>query len=200
MRNARFAAVAAVLLAAPAAVMAEGLSYTYVDLRYFSTDSDAVTVNQRGGALSGSLALGPIFFVAADASYGVSEDFSVGTSEGSFESFAGSVRLGAHHAITPALDIVASGGALFADIAGKGAFDGQSDDDIGYLANAGLRLQVIENAELGVSYVYQSVFDSDSSGFTADLQYHFTDHVSVVGNATHGLSTDFYGIGARYRF
>ncbi len=192
--------LAAVLLAAPAAVLAEGLSYTFVDARYFSTDSDAVTVNQQGGSLAGSFALNEQFFVTADASYGETDDIAASaTTSGSFQTLAGSLRLGAHHPITPVLDIVANGGVLAAEVKGKGAFNG-SDSDVGYLAELGMRLALVGPVEVGAFYAYQDIFDDNSSGFTGDLQYHVTSHFSAVFSANFSRGTDVYSFGARYRF
>ena len=192
--------IIAALLAAPAAVMAEGISYTYVDARYFSTDSDALSADQQGAIISGSFALSPIFYVAGDGQFGQSERIAVGASSGRFDTISGSARIGAHHALTPTLDIIADGGMLYSEFKGKGAFNGQSDDDIGYTAQAGLRLALVPQVEVSAFYAYQDVLDSDNSFFTADLQYHFTDHVSLVGSATNARSVDFYTVGARYRF
>ena len=192
--------IIAALLAAPAAALAEGISYTYVDARYFSTDSDALSADQHGGIISGSFALSPVLYVTGDGQFGESERVAVGTSSGRFNTISASARIGAHHALTPTLDILAEGGALYSEFKGKGAFSGSSDDDIGYTAQAGLRLALVPQVEVSALYAYQNVLDSDNSFFTADLQYHFNDHVSLVGSATNARSVDFYTVGARYRF
>ena len=192
--------LAAALFATPAAVLAEGLSYTYVEGRYFSTDSDARSVNSHGGSLAGSVAIGPLFFIAGDATYGETERFTVGTTNGRFQNITGALRLGVHHPITPTLDIVASGGGLYADVKGKSGFSGNSDNDFGYIAEAGLRLQVIERVELGAFYNYQNIFSTDSSAFKADLQFHVTDKISLVGSTSNGRNADLYAAGLRYRF
>ena len=196
----RHALLAAALIAAPAAAMAEGISYTYVDARYFSTDSDALSVNQHGGTLAASLALGPIFFIAADGQYGQSEKVTIAGASGRFDTIAASARIGAHHALAPTLDIIADVGALYAEFKGKGSFNGQDDDDIGYVAEAGLRLALIPQVEVGAFYAYQDVLDDSNSFFTADLQYHVLPNVSIVGSASNARSTDVYMVGARYRF
>lgn len=190
----------AALIAAPTAVLAEGFSYSYADLRYFSTDTDVNSINQHGATLSGSLALNEMFFVAGDASYGRSERFSVGSSSGKFDTIVASARLGAHQAITPVLDLVGSAGGLYGDVSGKDGFKGNSDNDFGYIAEAGLRLAVIPQVELGAFYNYQSLFNDDRSAFTADLQFHFTEQLSFVASATNGRNADFYTVGARYHF
>lgn len=192
----RHALVAAALLAAPAAVLAEGLSYTYADVRYFSTDSDALSINSQGVALTGSFAIDPLFFVAADASYGKSESFN----GGKLDTVTAALRGGAHYAVATGLDAVASAGALFADVSGKGNLKGQSDNDFGYTVQAGLRLALVPQVEVGGFYSYQSIFNRDTGAFTGDLQYHFNENLSVVGSATSGDAADVYTVGARYRF
>ncbi len=192
--------IALALFAAPAAVMAEGFSYNYLDARYFSTDADAFSVNQHGALLSGSYALSPVFFVAADGSYGRSDRFTVGANRGKFDTILGSIRVGAHQALTPVLDAVADVGGLYADVSGKGGFKGNSDNDFGYVAKAGLRLLVVPQFELGAFYNYQSVFSTDSSSFKADLQYHFNPQLSFVASASSGRSANTYTGGVRYHF
>ncbi|MDO9452452.1 MAG: outer membrane beta-barrel protein [Stagnimonas sp.] len=196
----RHALLAAALIAAPATVMAEGFSYSYLDARYFSTDTDAVSVNQQGGALSGSFALTPMFYVAADGSYGKSEKVAVGTATGSFETISGSARLGAHYPITEVLDVLANAGALYGEVKGKGAFNGESEDDIGYVGEVGLRLALIPKLEVGAFYNYQDIFSDSTSAFTAELQYHVVEKFTVVGSAVSGRNADVYTIGGRYHF
>lgn len=197
--------LAAALIAAPAAMMAEGFSYTYAEGRYFSSDSDALSINQQGGTLSGSLALGPVFFVALDGSFSETEEFTVlpGTAfaaTGKIETTGAALRGGAHYALTPVLDIVGSAGVLFADVSGKGDFKDSSDDDTGYVVDAGLRMMVIPQVEVGAFFNYQSLFDSEASGFTLDAQYHITENWSAVVAASNAKSSDFYNAGVRYRF
>lgn len=191
--------LAVALLASPAAVMAEGLSYTYVDARYFSTDADATSVNQSGGELSGSLALGELFYVLAEGSFGETERFSSGSTSGKFQTISASGRLGVHHELAPTLDVIANVGALYGEVKGKGGFSG-SDDDVGYVVEGGLRLALVPSVEVGASYTYQDIFSDTSGSMTGDLQYHFDEHFSAVASATFASSTDVFTVGARYRF
>jgi len=198
MRNALFLAAAA-LLAAPAA-MAEGLSYTYLDARYFSTDTDALNVNQQGGVLAGSFALDSIFYVTADGRYGKSEKVGSGATSGRFDTITSSVTAGAHYAVTPALDLFGEAGGLYSKLEGKGTFNGQDDDGFGYLVKTGLRLALIPRVELDVFGGYNEVLGDTDSYFAADLQYHFDEHFTLVGGTTNANRVDSYSIGARYRF
>jgi len=195
----RHALIAAALLVAPAAVMAEGFSYTYLDARYYSTDSDAITVNQNGGVLTGSLALTPVLYVVGNASYGQSEDVTIAGVTGSFDAVAGSARIGAHHPLTEVLDVFANVGALYQEVKGNGGFDGK-EDDVGYIGQVGLRLAVVPQVELTAFYGYQDIFDESNGGFTGELQYHATENWSAIASANSSSSTDVYTVGARYRF
>lgn len=182
----RPALLAAALLASPAAVMAEGLSYTYVDARYFSTDADSTSVNQQGGALSGSYALDEMFYVAVDGSYG-----------SKYRTVSASSRLGVHHEVAPSLDVFANAGALYG---GVEVGTSSSDSDVGYVVEGGLRLALVPTVEVGASYAYQDLFSDTSGSLTGNLQYHFDEHFSAVASATFASSTDVFTIGARYRF
>jgi len=184
--------LAAALIVAPAAALADGLSYTYADLRYFVTDGDDLSVNQQGGALSGSFAIDSTFFVAGDASFGYSDGFN----GGHFKTITTSLRGGAHYPVTDAMDVVGTAGALFADVSGNGA----DDNDIGYRTEAGLRLALTPQVEVGAFYSYQSIFSNDTSAFNGELQYHITESISAIASATNGRNADLYTVGARYRF
>lgn len=198
MRNALLLAVAA-SFASPIA-MAEGISYSYLDARYFSTDSDAVNANQSGGIIAGSLALGPNLYVAAEGQYREGDDVAVGTSSGSFDTIFASARLGAHYPITPVLDILLEGGALYGDEQGKGAFNGSDDSDVGYIAQSGLRLTLIPRIEVGVFGGYSDVLDSADSFIKFDLQFHVIPQLSLVASASNANRLDTYAFGARYHF
>lgn len=195
----RHALIAAALLAAPAAALAEGFSYSYLDARYFSTDSDAVSVNQNGGVVTGSLALNPVFYVIGNGSYGQSEDFTSGGLTGSVDILTGSARFGAHHALTEALDVFANAGVLYQERKGNGGFSGK-DDDVGYIGQVGFRVALVPVVELGAFYGYQDLFNTTSGSFTADLQYLATDHWSGIASANSSRGIDVYTFGVRYRF
>jgi len=196
----RHALIAAALLAAPAAALADGIQYNFVDARYFSTDSDALNVNLQGAQLAVSHSLGEFLFLAADAQYGRSESVATTAGNGRVETLSGAFRIGAHHAITPALDVVASAGALYSEVQGKGALSNADDDDIGYTAAAGLRLALMPKVEVGAFYTYQDVLEGEQSFFSAELQYHVTSQFSAVGAANNGRDRDAYSIGVRYHF
>ena len=135
MRHATLAALAAAALFAAPAAMAEGFSYTYLDARYFSSDSDAQNTNLMGGSLSGSFALTDSFFVAGDYSYGQLDD-RPGSSDGNV--MTGTLRLGAHYAITPVLDVVASAGGVYVQV-DAGGNNSQTEDDAYDFYNVGAR-------------------------------------------------------------
>lgn len=184
--------LAAALITAPAAALAQDLSYTYADARYFTADSDALSINLQGAALAGSHAIDSTFFVAGDANFGYSERFN----NGHFKTITATLRAGAHYPVTDVLDVVGTGGVLFADVSGNGA----NENDVGYRADAGLRLALAPQVEVGAFYKYESIFSNDASAFIADLQYHVTESISAVASVTNGRNADVYSIGARYRF
>ena len=184
--------LAAALIGVPTAALADDLSYTYADARYFTTDSDALSINQQGAALAGSYAIDSTFFVAADANFGYSERFN----NGHYKTIMATLRGGAHYPVTDGLDLVGTGGVLFADVSGNGT----DDNDIGYRADAGLRLALVPQVEMSAFYSYQSAFGNDASAFIGDLQYHVTENISAVASVTNGRNADVYTVGARYRF
>lgn len=181
-------------------IMPSAFSYTYADLRYFGTDSDAYSVNQQGGVLAGSYGFLKNFYVTGDALYGQSKHFSANGVKGHFETETGSLRLGAHYALTPILDVLANAGAVYGHLKGHGGFKNVSDDNTGYIGEVGLRMAPLPKVEIAGYYDYQHLFKNDSTTFTGELQYHVTPRISVIGAAAYGKSADVYTIGGRYSF
>lgn len=194
------AAVTLPALADETVVMPSAFSYTYADLRYFATDSDAYSVNQQGGVLSGSYGFLKNFYVTGNALYGQSKHFTSNGVKGHFETETGSLRLGAHYALTPILDVLANVGAVYGRLEGHGGFKNTHDDDTGAIGEVGLRMMPLPKVELAGYYDYQHLFKNDSTTFTGELQYHVTPSISVVGAAAYGKSADIYSIGGRYSF
>jgi opacity protein-like surface antigen len=194
------AAAALPAMADEISIPAHAFSYTYADARYFSTDSDAFSINQSGGALSGSYAIGQRFFVSGDALYGESKNFSSGTANGKFQTITATLRGGAHYPLTPILDVLANAGVLYGDVKGKGDYSSLKDNDTGYIAEAGLRIALIPKLEVAAYYDYQDLFKQSSTTFTAELQYHVTPHIAAIASAANGKSTDVYTVGGRYNF
>lgn len=194
------------LLAAPAVVLADGFSYNYADVRYFHSEADSNGVNQQGAALSGAYGFGSSFFVQGNAAYGFSDSFSDGTTTGKFSSQSVSVSGGAHYPVTPVLDVLADVGVLYSRVSGEDGFKGNSKDDTGGIAEAGLRLALLSQLEAGAFYSYGRTFDlvdgdyKNAGAFKFDLQYHFTPGWSAVAAAQNGKAATTYSIGARYHF
>ena len=197
--------LAAALLALPLSALADGFSYTYADARYAFSDSDAVSVQFDGPALSGAYALPddlvgfPGLYVSGGFAFQQSDTFSDGTSSGEAQGWSGNLRIGAHHALTPTLDVLANAGAAYGKIKGKGGFSGFSDDEVSYVVAGGLRAQVIAGLELEAGYEYSGLFDADAS-FLVGAEYRFTPNFSAVADARYAGSADQYSVGGRYNF
>lgn len=197
--------LAAALLALPLSAVADGFSYTYADARYAFSDSDAVSAQFDGPVLSGSYALPSDLagvaglYLSGGGSFRQSDTFSDGTASGEVQGWEANLRIGAHHALTPTLDVLVNGGAAFAKIKGKGGFDGFDDDEVSYVVAAGLRAKVIAGLELGAGYEYSGLFDADGS-FNLGAEYRFTPNLSAVADARYAGSADQYTVGARYNF
>lgn len=197
--------LASALLALPLSALADGFSYTYADARYAFSDSDAVSAQFDGPALSGAWALPddlvgfPGLYLSGGGSFRQSDTFTEGTQSGEIQGWEANARLGAHHAVTPGLDVLANAGAAFGKIKGKGDFDGFDDDEVSYVVAAGLRAKVIAGLELDAGYEYSGLFDADGS-FVLGAEYRFTQNLSAVADARYAGGADQYAIGARYNF
>jgi hypothetical protein len=198
----RHTLIAAALALAPLAAVAEDIRYTFLDVRLFSTDSDAVSTDVQGGAVNGSYAINDYLQLGGRAQYGRSENVTVGTSSGNFRQLGAALRLGARYPITPGLHAVVEAGPQYAQVEGSGAFDGTSEDGFGYIAEAGLRATLTPMVELGAFYSHQDAKDViDTLGsFAVDVQFHLNPQFSLVAGATNSRGIDSYAAGARYHF
>ncbi len=153
------------LAVAPLAAMAEGLSYSYVELDYLDLDIDNAPSGD-GFAVRGSVGFAGNWFAFADYS-----DASVDVID--VENIA--VGLGGHFPIGSNVDFVGRVGYTELDLSVPGA----SISDDGYLLTAGLRGQVSQ-FEMEGHVVYTDLSDGgDETAFEVAGRYNFTEMFSA---------------------
>jgi hypothetical protein len=175
MRNGMILAALAAAGLSGQALAQDGLSYSYLDVGYISTDLEDFDVDGDGFGLDGSIALTDK--VHAVASYSDQEfDFGV-------DAKAYSVGAGLNWPLQQNLDLVGRLSYVKAELDAPGF--SEFDDD-GYGVEAGLRGLVGERFELGGTINYVDLNDSgDDTSFAVGGLYHLTNQFAF------GLGADF---------
>ena len=198
MRKVSFAVVAAALAVSPfAAVHAEGISYTYVDLGYITTDIDGIDKDLDGFVLRGSFEVVDNWFLyARDLDQSVSiagVDFDAqqyGIGGGYAWSFADNMDLYGRIGYTE-VELDASGGG----------FGGVNVDDDGYELGVGIRARPIDMLELEGAVNYVDLSDAgDDTSLGVAARWFITDVFALGVEGEFADDADSYGIGFRLQF
>jgi hypothetical protein len=178
---------------APVLAQAEGLSYSYLEAGYLSTDIDAISEEVDGFTLRGSVELTERVFV-----FGGYTDQSASVS--GLDVDAQSYALGAGYAwpLAPTTDVYGKLAYVSAEVDASGV--GSADDD-GYSLSLGLRGRVVEQFELEGAIHYVDLADSgDDTSFGVGARWHFTEQFAVGVEGEFGDDANTYGIGVRWTF
>jgi hypothetical protein len=181
--------------------MAEGPSYTYVDVGYLGADSgdDQTT----GAVLSGSLSLFENFHTnfsysaIDDSAQPLVDDYDVWR-----------LAVGMHPAITDSTDLVLELGVS------SGKFDDADVEPDAVDLTFGVRSMIADNFELNAAAIFEQGDTDTNAGDFQNIairvggQYFFTDAISVNVTATSGTSistgnldnSDSIQIGGRWSF
>lgn len=180
----------AALLALPAAAMADGLSYKFVEADYLILDGDGGSAN--GFGIDGSFLVAPQFFLTG--SYARLKDSGV-----EFSTLSGGA--GFRHALSPTVDFTADANLLFAEVDAGAAGSG---DDTGYSIGAALRAMLMPQFELNGGVAYTDIADDGELRFKLGGVFSFTPQLALVGGIAVG--DDFgddgrlFNIGGRFMF
>jgi hypothetical protein len=181
--------ISLLVLAAP--VMADGPSYNYIEGSYqrVNLDDGFIDVDGDGFGIGGSVGIGDNWqliggYNSIDFDFGVDVDQLL-------------LGGGFHTALTPNMDFVAN----IAYIRLDASVLGQSFDDDGYAASAGVRAMASENFELAGFVQYADLSDSgNDTSLRAEAWYNFTQSFAVGLNVGTADDVFSYGIGARVYF
>lgn len=193
-------AFAAALAGAPARPTRESasqdyqLSYTFVEVSYFSTDIDAIDENTDGYGARGSLGLFEFLYVFLDYAR---EDVDFGNDEATADSFG--LGVGAHLDLTPKLHAVGEVSWVYDDLSSDTVAELDESDD-GFTAFAGARWLVLPwergGLELngGFRWIDRKALlsEEETAAWEVGARLHFVNHLSV------GLGYQFLEDDARY--
>ena len=174
------------LAAAPAASAWMGdefmMSYTYIELTYFSTDIDAIDETTDGYGARGSLGL--FDFLFAFIGYSTEDvDFDGGSADtDSYE-----LGVGGHLDIKPELHVVGEVSWVYDDLS-EDTLEDLDESDSGFTAYAGLRWLVLPTDRGGlelnggfrwIDREYALLSEDEVGAFEAGGRFHFLNHLSV---------------------
>ena len=172
-------------------VLAEDMSYTYIQGAYIDTEIDErnFEVDGDGVAFSSSAALGDTFFLQAD--YATQEfDFGIDLDQWA-------VGLGAHLPIASNVDLVGSLNYVRAEVDTN---IGDLDDD-GYGVAVGLRSRLTDYFELEGGMNYVDLNDTgDGTSFNVGGRYYFTPAFALGVGYQVGDDVNTWTAGFRYEF
>jgi hypothetical protein len=172
MKIAKVIVGSVVLALAPLAALAEGMSYSFVDVGYIETDFDGVGDKADGFALRGSVGFAQDWFVLAEYVAQSVQDVDIDTI---------SVGFGGHYGINEELDVVGKLAYTEVDLSAPGGLDASDD---GFFLEAGLRGRVADAVELEGGLRYVDFSDGgDDTGFYLAGRYHF--------NATWAVGVEY---------
>lgn len=177
------------LLTISGPLLAQGISYNYVQGSYARTELDAgpQDVDGDGFGLYGSVEVGDMWhafanFTTSDLDFDVEYD----------QTWIGG---GLHTPLAPSVDLYLN--LAYVNVEADGVAGGFDDDGLG--TALGLRMLVLPNVELAGAISYTDLGDSGSdTALEADGWYYLTRNFAL--GAGVGFSDDVtrYGIGARY--
>jgi hypothetical protein len=166
------------LAAAPLAALAEGMSYSYVNLAYVDTDFDGVGQSADGFGLRGSIGFAENWLAFGEYSAQSVQDVDIDTM---------TVGFGGHYGIAENIDLVGRLGWTQVDFSVPGL--GDIDDD-GYLIDAGLRGRAGEAVELEGGLRYTDYSDGgDDTAFMFGGRFHFTKTWALGAEYQSGSDT-----------
>lgn len=177
------------LLAISGPLLAQGISYNYVQGNYARTELDAgpEDVDGDGFGLYGSVEVGDMWH--AFANFTQSElDFDVEYDQ----TWIGG---GLHTPLAPTVDLYLN--LAYVNVEADGVAGSFDDDGLG--TALGVRMMLLPNVELAGAISYTDLGDSGSdTAIEADGWYYLTRNFALGGGVALGDDVTRYGIGARY--
>lgn len=197
MRKPSLTSLVALLALGPLAAQAEGISYTYVDVGYVTTDLDAVSKDVDGFLLRGSLEIADNWFVYARY---VDQSVSFSGVDVDVEQYA--VGAGYAWSFRDNMDLYGRAGYVSAQAdASGGGFGGYDIDDDGYEVGVGIRARPLDPFELEGSVNYVDLSDAgDDTAFGIAGRWFVTDNLALDVEGEFASDANSYGVGFRWAF
>lgn len=178
------------LLAASGTALADGFSYTYLQLNYGTIDIGNMNIDGDGLGLNGSYSI-------TDSLH-----FVGGYHTADFDSFAEgtewSVGLGVRNPLSDTLDVVAAVSYVNVDLATVGI---NFEPEDGFGLTVGVRAAFTSMIEINAGVSYVDLSDSgDDIGFGAGVLYNLTDTFSIGLSGSWDDDVSSYQVSGRVYF
>jgi hypothetical protein len=187
MKLAKVVAGTLMLALAPLAALAEGMSYSYIDLAYVETDIDGVSQAADGFAARGAAGFAENYFAFGEYS-------TQSVSGVDLETIG--VGIGGHYGLSENLDLVGKLGWFQVDLSGGGA----SVDDDGYLLDAGVRGRVADSVEFDAGARYTDLGNGNNTAFYVGGRYYFDEMWAVGAEYQSSDDSSSWLLGVRISF
>ncbi len=178
------------LLAASGTALADGFSYTYLQLNYGTIDIGNMNIDGDGLGLNGS--------------YSITDSLQIvgGYHTADFDSFAEgtewSVGLGVRNPLSDTLDVVAAVSYVNVDLATVGI---NFEPEDGFGLTVGVRAAFTSMIEINAGVSYVDLSDSgDDIGFGAGVLYNLTDTFSIGLSGSWDDDVSSYQVSGRVYF
>lgn len=176
----------------PLVAAADGLSYSYVDAAYISTDVDNFDENVDGFALRASVELANRVFA-----FGGYTDQSTSILGSDLDVKGYNLGVGYAWPMSGTTDLYGKVGYVRAEA----DFAGLNANDDGYALGVGVRSRVVDQLELEGSINYTDLSDSgDDTTLGLGARWYFTQQFAVGVEGEFGNDARTYGIGVRWTF
>ena len=198
MRKSLLALAAASLAMGPfVAAQAEGISYTFVELGYLTTDLDGISKDLDGFVLRGSFEVADDWFL-----YARYLDQSVSVAGVDFDAQQYAVGGGYAWSFADNMDLYGRIGYTEVELdTSGGGFGGVGVDDDGYELGVGIRARPIDPLELEGAINYVDLSDAgDDTSFGVAARWFITDMFALGLEGEFADDADTYGIGFRLQF
>ena len=197
-RTLRASLAAASLVLGPfVAAQAEGISYTFVELGYLTTDLDGIGKDLDGFVLRGSFEVADDWFL-----YARYLDQSVSVAGVDFDAQQYAVGGGYAWSFADNMDLYGRIGYTEVELdTSGGGFGGVGVDDDGYELGVGIRARPIDPLELEGAINYVDLSDAgDDTSFGVAARWFITDMFALGLEGEFADDADTYGIGFRLQF
>ncbi|MDP9140720.1 MAG: porin family protein [Pseudomonadota bacterium] len=188
---------AAALLGLPLTAMAEGLSYSYLEGGYVSSELDDGDVEADGFRAKLSVLINEGVYVHGGYAEAETDENAIGATFTTKNITAG---LGVRFALFDATDLNIEGAWLNGKLERDGAALDTDVEDDGYTIGAGVRHLFFPQLEAGLKADYSDIFDDDDFAYTGSVLFHVIPALSIGGSYTIADNADTWTAGLRFNF
>lgn len=186
---------------APVSVMAEGLSYNYVQAAYNNYNFDDTDIGADGFSLGASGLISKSAFLVASYAYAETDSFDDLGVDAKAEISDVTLGIGFRAPLSNSTDANFIAAYLHdkvkVDVDGYGS---ESDDDNGYTLRAGLRHLLAPTFEVSIALEYVDIYDDSNTDVALGAVFHATQRLSLLAGYAIDDDQKVLSLGGRLNF